>query len=107
MHLFISPRWTRCLQALMLGVTLGSVQLRAKAQGKERLVAPTNHPNICMLAGKTLSSQCDAADRGNRSKPLRELMAAEETVNHFDLPWRQNSRSWGALPESGFILVTR
>ena len=41
MRLCVSPRWTRCLQALMLGVTRGSVQLRAKAQGRERLVAPT------------------------------------------------------------------
>ena len=44
MRLFMSPRWTRCLQALMLGVTLASVPLRASAQGaqgKERLV---EHP---------------------------------------------------------------
>jgi pimeloyl-ACP methyl ester carboxylesterase len=41
MRVFISPHWTRCLQALMLGVTLVSVPLCAKAQGaqgKERLV---------------------------------------------------------------------
>jgi pimeloyl-ACP methyl ester carboxylesterase len=46
MRLFISPRWTRCLQTLMLGVTLGSVPLRANAQGapgKERLV---DHPTF-------------------------------------------------------------
>jgi hypothetical protein len=35
MCLFISPRWTRCLQLLMLGVTLASVPLHANAQGKQ------------------------------------------------------------------------
>jgi hypothetical protein len=45
MRLFISPRWTRCLQALVLGVTLASVPLGANAQGqgKDRLV---EHPTF-------------------------------------------------------------
>jgi len=44
------------------------------------------------------SSQCDAADRGNRSKPLRELMAAEESANHFDLPRHRRGGSRGDCP---------
>jgi len=44
------------------------------------------------------SSQCHAADRGNRSKPLRELMAAEESANHFDLPWHRSGGSRGYCP---------
>ena len=46
MRLFISPGWTRYLQALMLGMTLASVPLLANArgaQGKERLV---EHPTF-------------------------------------------------------------
>jgi hypothetical protein len=47
MHLFGSPRWTRCLQlrcmALVVSVMLASFQLLAEAQGKERLV---EHPTF-------------------------------------------------------------
>src|SRR6516165_1223684 len=45
MRPFSSPRWTRCLQvsrmALVIPVTLASLQLLAHAQGKER---PVEHP---------------------------------------------------------------
>src|SRR5216684_7988069 len=44
MHLFTSPRWTLCLRvsgvALVVAVTLASVQALAPAQGKERPVEP-------------------------------------------------------------------
>jgi hypothetical protein len=62
----------------------------------------------CKLPGRTLGSQCDVADRGNRLKPLRELMAAEETVNHFDLPWRQSGiapKLAVSLPRGGEIAL--
>ena len=50
MRLFISPRWTRCLQLLMLGVTLASVPLRANAQGAQGKDHPVEHPTFYRTA---------------------------------------------------------
>src|SRR5271154_4221562 len=44
MLFFMSRRWTRCLQALVLGVTVASVPLRVNAQGAQGKDRVVEHP---------------------------------------------------------------